>query len=311
MAGAAIFNVHSQTSPHFEVITSKSFNVKEALPKDVKPTVQDIGPSSPLESSKSSSFLLGQNKRRVKFHTRDVRKDRTVFVGNVPASCKKKHIKQLFKPFGSVENIRLRSIKVSPGDMPSKLARRTQRQLVEGSTFNAYVVLSSSSEAERSLSLNGALFQGRHLRVDMTANNNDVMSQNCQRSVFVGNLPFSADEEKLREVFSICGEIDNVRLIRDPKSGVGKGFGFITFTTKCGVIFALKKKAVLDSRTLRVRKSKDLCTLQKEKQSKISGIKSMPAVYESKQTSSRKIMGKRRPDGTKNRYYRLPTVPMP
>lgn len=37
------------------------------------------------------------------------------------------------------------------------------------------------------------------------------------------------EEEPLRELFKDCGEIESVRLIRDSKTGVGKGFGFILF----------------------------------------------------------------------------------
>jgi len=37
------------------------------------------------------------------------------------------------------------------------------------------------------------------------------------------------EEEALRGHFVDCGEIANVRIIRDPKTGMGKGFGYITF----------------------------------------------------------------------------------
>jgi nucleolar protein 12 len=37
------------------------------------------------------------------------------------------------------------------------------------------------------------------------------------------------EEEPVRKHFSDCGEIDNVRIIRDKKSCLGKGFGFVTF----------------------------------------------------------------------------------
>jgi len=33
----------------------------------------------------------------------------------------------------------------------------------------------------------------------------------------------------LRKHFAECGEIDNVRIIRDKTTGVGKGFGYIVF----------------------------------------------------------------------------------
>lgn len=47
--------------------------------------------------------------------------------------------------------------------------------------------------------------------------------------VYVGNLPFSVDDEKLRELFSSYGEIEEASIIKDKYSGRSKGFGFVTF----------------------------------------------------------------------------------
>lgn len=287
------------TTPHFEVIKPD-----RARRKDLNVQEDTVGLKSQAckLSRKRVSHSLPVS-RRSRGVSHDTRSDRTVFVGNIPIKCTRKSIMQLFKQYGSVESIRFRSIKVSPGDRPPRLAKRTQKQLVEGSSFNAYVVMSSSDEAESSLSLNGVVLQGRHLRLDIIAKQSEI---DTRRSVFIGNLPFSADEEKLREIFVVCGEIESIRIVRDPKSGIGKGFGFVTFKDRNSVIFALKQnnKAVLDARTLRVYRSKNQDALLNQKQSKISGLKSVHA--NSDKDSMKKVTGKRRPDGTKNRYYRLP-----
>lgn len=277
MSAASLFDLHSPGVP--------CYNVVESQPKkDQRSNGGDVA---------IKKAAAPRPRGPVKPQGEDGRSNRTIFVGNLPVHCTKKHIKQLFRQYGSVETVRLRSIKVSPGEVSARRAIRTQKQLVEGSSFNAYVVLSSPSEAESCLGLNGSCLQGRHLRVDMLIRKEE---KSIQKSVFVGNLPFSADEEKLRQVFDICGQIENIRIVRDPKSGIGKGFGFITFVNTSGVMFALKqnKKATLSSRTLRVCRSKDQNTLQKEKQTKFGGVK-----YTFKPATS---TGKRNPDGTKNRY---------
>jgi RNA recognition motif-containing protein len=46
--------------------------------------------------------------------------------------------------------------------------------------------------------------------------------------IYVGNLPFSIDEGKLRELFSAYGEMEEVVVITDKFSGRSKGFGFVT-----------------------------------------------------------------------------------
>ena len=46
--------------------------------------------------------------------------------------------------------------------------------------------------------------------------------------LYVGNLPFSADEQAVRELFSQNGrEVTDVRLITDRDTGRPRGFGFV------------------------------------------------------------------------------------
>ncbi len=47
--------------------------------------------------------------------------------------------------------------------------------------------------------------------------------------VYVGNLPFSIDDEGLKKAFGAYGEIEEVSVIKDKFSGRSKGFGFVTF----------------------------------------------------------------------------------
>jgi len=48
--------------------------------------------------------------------------------------------------------------------------------------------------------------------------------------LYVGNLPFSIDSEKLKELFSSYGDIEEATVISDKFSGRSKGFGFVSFT---------------------------------------------------------------------------------
>jgi len=50
-----------------------------------------------------------------------------------------------------------------------------------------------------------------------------------KRSVFVGNLPFDVQDEDVWNTFERCGEIEFVRIVRDKKTNVGKGFGYVQF----------------------------------------------------------------------------------
>jgi RNA-binding protein Musashi len=47
--------------------------------------------------------------------------------------------------------------------------------------------------------------------------------------IFVGGLSFNTDEKRLEEIFSVFGQIINIRIVRDQLTGRSKGFAFITF----------------------------------------------------------------------------------
>ena len=268
---AQLFASCEAAVPQFEVIKRKPAPVEEA--SAVSDATNDKAEDSDVKNQPRSRPT--KPRPRGRRGARDPRDSRTVFVGNIPCTCTKKQILRLFKTCGKVESVRLRNLQIKEGKLPKKVAIRTHKQLTEESTFNAYVVFSSEEEAEKSLKLNSTLLSGHHLRVDPVTKKESAKLEETHLSVFVGNLPFTADEEKLRGCFSNCGDVESVRIIRDSKTGIGKGFGFVTFLDKSGVMFAVKqsRKIELDGRKLRVFKSKDEQTLKLQKQAKFSGLR--------------------------------------
>jgi len=59
--------------------------------------------------------------------------------------------------------------------------------------------------------------------------------------LYVGNLPFSVDSEKLKELFSSYGDIEEATVISDKFSGRSKGFGFVTFKNEEDAKKAIKE----------------------------------------------------------------------
>jgi cold-inducible RNA-binding protein len=45
--------------------------------------------------------------------------------------------------------------------------------------------------------------------------------------LYVGNLPFSATQDSVRELFAAHGTVDSVALINDRDTGQPRGFGFV------------------------------------------------------------------------------------
>jgi RNA recognition motif-containing protein len=47
------------------------------------------------------------------------------------------------------------------------------------------------------------------------------------KKIYVGNLPFSATEDEVRELFAAHGQVESVKLITDRDTGQPRGFGFV------------------------------------------------------------------------------------
>ena len=47
------------------------------------------------------------------------------------------------------------------------------------------------------------------------------------KSIYVGNLPWSATEDEIRNLFSTYGSVNSVNLVTDRETGRARGFGFV------------------------------------------------------------------------------------
>ena len=50
------------------------------------------------------------------------------------------------------------------------------------------------------------------------------------KKLYVGNLPYSVDDEQLNELAIAFGEVISAKVIMDKFSGRSKGFGFVEFS---------------------------------------------------------------------------------
>jgi len=53
--------------------------------------------------------------------------------------------------------------------------------------------------------------------------------------IYVGNLPYTATENDIRELFADFGDIQSVKIINDRETGRSKGFGFVTLADQSRV----------------------------------------------------------------------------
>ncbi|KAL5284410.1 RBM34 family protein [Megaselia abdita] len=169
----------------------------------------------------------------------------TVFVGNLGQNIKKQQLVTLFKSYGTVVSVRLRTA------LGNTLFKHKSRKETE--CLNAYVVMDTAENAEKSLELSGTEFRGRHIRVTKSLKGNFLTDESSRRTVFVGNLKFKVTEETLHELFSSCGEIEAVRTMKNDQGC--KGVGYVIFKSKEGVHLAQELNGTLVfGRPVRVEK---------------------------------------------------------
>jgi nucleolar protein 12 len=191
---------------------------------------------------------------------------RTVFLGNVSSqaiaskTAKKVLITHLSSflaslpehtPPHAIESFRFRSTAYS-NKLPKKAAF-AKKELMDTTTksTNAYVVYSTKlASKEAAKRLNGTIVLDRHLRADEVAHPAKTDHRRC---VFVGNLGFVDDESQIQAAneeegkrkqrkkepgdveeglwreFGKIGKVESVRVVRDPKTRVGKGFAYVQF----------------------------------------------------------------------------------
>ncbi len=74
--------------------------------------------------------------------------------------------------------------------------------------------------------------------------------------LYVGNLPFSASENDVRDLFAQYGQVHSVKLVSDRDTGRPRGFGFVEMDSADEAQQALDNYA-LDGRNLKVNEARD------------------------------------------------------
>jgi cold-inducible RNA-binding protein len=75
-----------------------------------------------------------------------------------------------------------------------------------------------------------------------------------ESKLYVGNLPYSTTEDKLRELFTKAGTVTSVSVITDRETGRSKGFAFVEMSNQSEAEKAIQmfNGYSMDNRELRV-----------------------------------------------------------
>ncbi|WP_445428146.1 RNA recognition motif domain-containing protein [Alishewanella sp. HL-SH05] len=91
--------------------------------------------------------------------------------------------------------------------------------------------------------------------------NNPVSTEGFQgdtATLYVGNLPYRANEDAVKELFGRFGTVINVRLMKDRQTGRRRGFGFVEVAaTDANNMIGKLNDFEFQERTLKVREARD------------------------------------------------------
>jgi nucleolin len=173
-----------------------------------------------------------------------------LFVGNIPFSMSEDRIGEVFSEYGEVTNIKL----------PQQDGRPKGFGFVEfadhASAAKAMKGLASKEFDGRTLKLNfsggkppardGGDFGGRQQSFGGDG------GDSAATTLFVGNLGFNTSQDQLREIFSGCGDIKDVRIAQN-EEGRSRGFAHIEFESNDGAKAALALNGTsVDGREVRL-----------------------------------------------------------
>lgn len=91
--------------------------------------------------------------------------------------------------------------------------------------------------------------------------NDEVVNTEDRQTLYVGNLPYRANEAVVRELFEKYGNVYSVRLVKDKQTGRRRGFGFVTMDSN-GAETSMNdlNDKEFQERVLKVREAKEKTT---------------------------------------------------
>ena len=145
---------------------------------------------------------------------------KTIFIGGLPGSASEKVLTNHFSKFGPIESISMVHSSKKGSNLSKGYALITFKQ---SESYSKALKQPEHYLFKRVVSCQPYL-QGEELAAYLE----DLNS----RRLFVKYIPKNVDNKGFEEIFSQFGEVDFGYVVKDPRSGSSRGFGYITFMSQ-------------------------------------------------------------------------------
>ncbi|KAI9145575.1 hypothetical protein BKA69DRAFT_444633 [Paraphysoderma sedebokerense] len=219
------------------VVDGRTIEVRDARPDSQRESPKHSGAEFTSQADKLLQSLQRSMKQHngetAKSHKKEDKKITTLYVGGLASTLTPEDLKEYFGQCGPVGDIRW--------EMDYQTGGRRKF---------AFVDFETESAAQKAMDLNGNEFHGRYLKIHRAQVKNSVTDPLV---IFVGNLPSTITTRRLREFFNQCGDVKDVRLVLDKKTGLPSGFGYVEYFSETSVTSALEFNGYeMDGRRLKV-----------------------------------------------------------
>jgi len=173
------------------------------------------------------------------------RDKRTAFIKGFSVSTTEENLKKLFSKYGEIKEIRMPKLRDTRTADPRGIA---------------YVEFEKKKACRDSFELDGTEFNGNTITVNLAkaagAPRGEGREQRPgEKTLFIGNLPFEIEKEKLVETLREYADVRDVRLPTSKETGRPRGFGFAVFDSAEEADKLLSARINYDGRDLRIHVS--------------------------------------------------------
>ncbi|CAD8072352.1 unnamed protein product [Paramecium sonneborni] len=135
----------------------------------------------------------------------------TIYIGNLDQKVTDDIVWELFIQCGPVVNVHIPKDKIS-GEHQGY----------------GFVEFKSEEDADYAIKIMHMIkLYGKPIKVNKASQ--DKRTQEVGANLFIGNLDTEIDEKTLYETFSAFGHILSTKIMRNPETGVSKGYGFVSY----------------------------------------------------------------------------------
>jgi splicing factor U2AF subunit len=191
---------------------------------------------------------------------------RRLYVGNLPSDVTESEVAEFFN-----SALYLTKGVDVPGDPVQSVYLNLEKRF-------AFIELNSAAEAAAAIQMDGVLFRGMSLRMRRPNDYNPnihapvyppvgfdpsalgiVSTQvpDGPDKVFIGGIPYNLTEDQIKEILSSYGPLNAFNLVKDPTTGLSKGYAFFQYKDPSIVDAAVKglNGMTMGDKTLTVRRA--------------------------------------------------------